>query len=311
LDSDGGLRIYKWSKSREWSYLSSCSSTIVDYYKIKIAVANDIVGFCYLKNDSIYYNFFNVGSDAWSFVDFNSVSIVNELIVDFDIDAYNNEQICVLSLAWLSNGVDNFYVRHINIDSEGNQGIDGSSNTVVHEREKTVQSSSYIVNGFNSICVFNDSLKRPNILAGGAETIFYYRDAIWSIDEVDIDGYCDGFVIANLNARINNESNVAVSFCSNGEIYYFDQSQDNGFEMSSPLLAVLNVKNVFLTEWECGNFTGNELSCIYSNKSGDILRESLKKVCVVVNEGYDPVCESSSSSSSGDVFSTSSSTDGI
>ena len=306
LDSDGELRIYKWSKSREWSYLSNYSSTIVDYYKFKMAIANDIVGFCYLKNDSIYYNFFNVDSDVWSFIDFNSVSIANESIVNFDIDSYNNEQICVLSLAWLSDGVDNFYVRHINVDSEGNQGVDESSNTIVHERAKTVKSSSYIVNGFNSICVFNDDLKRPNILAGGAETIFYCKDVVWGIEEVDIDGYCDGFVIANLNANINNESNVAVSFSSNGGIYYFDQSQDNGFEMSSPYLAVLNVKNVFLTEWECGNFTGSELSCIYSNKIGDILRESLRKVCVVVDEVYDPVCELSSSSSS-EMYSTSSS----
>jgi hypothetical protein len=315
LDSDGELRIYKWSKSRGWSYIIGFTSPIVDYSTFKISSTNDVVGLAYLKDDSIYYNFFDVNSGLWSFIDFDSVAILNEDIIDFDADAYNNEHLCVLSLAWLSDSTNNFYVRHINVDSDGNQGVDDSSNTIVHARAKTVQSDTYIVNGFNSISVFNDAFKKPNILASGAETIFYYKDSVWGIDEVDINGSCDGFVPSSCNIMLDYEDNVKFSFGSNGGIYYFEQSEDDGFDMSSPSLVILNANNLFLTKWECGNLIGDELSCIYKNKSGDILRESLKKVVVVVNETYDPVCESSSSESSeseGNVSSSSSSsTDGI
>ncbi len=298
LDSNGGLMIYKWSKSMGWDNISDFSDSIVDYSKFKIGSTNNMVGFCYLKDDSIYYNFFDTNSESWSFIDFDSVSNLNESIIDFDIDAYSNLDVGVLSLAWLSDGINNFYVRHTNVDSDGNQGIDDSSDTIVHERTKTVQSDTYIVNGFNSISVFNDAFKKPNILASGAETIFYYKDSVWEIDEVDINGSCDGFIPLSCKIKLDDEDNVKFSFSSNGGIYYFEHSEDDGFDMSSPSLVVLNANNLFLVNWKCNNLIGNELMCIYNNKSGDILRESLKKVAVVVNETYDPVCESSSSSSS-------------
>jgi len=298
IDSDGLFNAYKWSKTIEWDYVSSFSDPIVSYSKIKIIQSKTKIGISYLKNDSIYYNFFDTESESWVFEDFDSISNVEESILDFDIDAYSNADVMVISLAWLSNGENDFYVRHTNVDSDGDQGVDDSLDTIVHERERTIQSNSYIVNGFNTISVFNDEFKKPSIMASGAETSYYHKDSVWNIEMVDVKGSCDGFTPKSCNLKIDKDQIVNLLFESNGEIYFFQNSQDSGFNMSNPQMVVFNTKNLFITTWQCGELPGNFISQTYNNKSGDIIKDSIRKVAIVVNDSYDPLFESSSSSSS-------------
>ena len=317
-DSDNVLRVYAVSRA-VWRLIGSGTFVIPNIGNMKLSSCGNKIGLTYYdESEGLKYNFFDVETEQWSFSEFkllqNSVTVGT--LIDFDTDGFNREEDGVLSIAWMEDNISTFHVRHIFADSAGNEGIFGTSNTSVTTRQKSVKASNYISYGFRSIATSLNSSNSPRIFASGVETALYSKNSNkWTETKVDVEGPSGGLVPNALISQIyetGGNEYVRVAFDNEGgDIYYFEQSSDSGFEMSTPYLVLLNSERMTTAQWVCNEMDGTDIYCAFSNRCGDMLRESLDKIVIVVNEDEDPFCQTSSSSSSHDDESSSSSIYGI
>ena len=299
-----------------WRELGQDTFSIEDFNSIKIASCGDKVGFVYQDENNIKYNFFDVDKEAWSFSSFQTLqsAIFSGDLVDFDIEGYYREEDGVLVVAWMEDRTSAFYIKNVCVDSNGVEFLQyGSSGTVV-QRSKNVIAGDYISYGFRKIALLLNDVYLPRIFVSGLETMLYEQgiDGVWTGTGIDICGHSDGIYPLQIVAKLyqdDTEESIRVALNNFGDIYYFEQSEDTGFDMVYPYLVIMNAERLFLTQWHCGELVGTQIPCTYLDRVGDILCESLKKVTVVIDDGEDPLCFSSSSSSSvSEVSSESSST---
>jgi hypothetical protein len=291
------VRVYSVSDS-QWLLLTTTVMSIDDIETMKMASCGNKLGFAYMESTSIKYNFFDVEINTWSFTEFQTLqaSVTNGNIIDFDIAGYNKEEDGILSIGWLNDTTSVFYVNHTNVDSRGIEGVDDSENTEVVNRIKNVQAENYIVYGYQRIAININSNHLPRILGSGAETTLYTKDnyGVWSTLPIDIEGTVTGFVPNQLALQIYEDSGseyAKVVFGNNqGDIYYFEDIGEDGFEMVYPDLVVLNQERIFITSWGCGKLEGEEVNCTYTNKTGDMLKEALNKTVIVIDDNEDPNC---------------------
>ena len=298
------MRVYSVSDF-EWILLGQATFTIDGASTMKLASCGNKVGLAYQDSTGIRYNFFDVELNSWSFVAFQTLQAsTTGNVVDFDVDGYNREETGILSVGWLDDTTSAFYVRYTNVDSAGFEGVDGTASTGVITRSKNVQAGNYIAYGYQKIAMDLDAQNLPRILGSGAETTLYTQDAArqWSIFPIDMEGASSGFVPNLLALQMHEESGTEyakVVFDNNeGDIYYFEDIGEDGFELVYPDLVVLNQERIFTTTWGCGELEGDEVYCTYTHRTGDMLRESLSKTVIVIDDNEDPACGTSSSSSS-------------
>ncbi|MFA7219283.1 MAG: hypothetical protein WC119_02105 [Synergistaceae bacterium] len=296
--SDSRIRIYS-SSLNTWRTLGENTFEIDNIESLKISPCGNKVGFTYYDAQGIWYNFFDIDLSQWDFSSFQLLpaSIFDGNLIDYAVAGSAVEEQGVLSIAWLEDQALYFNVRMTTVDSYGTQG---SGSTTVFSKLKTAQTTSYIVSGFNKIGIALDDNANPQVFVAGAETNLFVKNIRWNKILVDIEGIGDGIVPSDLVCAIHSDSSKFKVFFvnANWDVYYFEGSDENGFNSVYPELAVLNGERAFLTQWSRGELEGTDIYCTYTNHAGDLLKESKSKVLVVVDDNEDPYCYTSSSSSS-------------
>ena len=296
---DSNLRVYSVSQSL-WELMGTISCDIVSISSIKISSCGDYIGITYLAlNGEINYNFFNPSSLQWSFASFQVVSNAITIGTIIDIDSYGlSLENGTLAITWLEDLSSSFNVKYTYVD---NLGVETFYYTV-DSRSKVVTPVNSISDGFTKIALALDSSDYSKIYATGAETDLYSGDGAgtWGQDIIDIQGASGGFVPDHLNITIfGSKVNTSFSNDSSG-IYYFEESSDVGGDIGYPDITLLTNGLAFITTWDCGLLDGEDVASTGLNRVGDILRDSLKPVVIVANEGGSSSSSSSSSSMSSD-----------
>jgi len=94
----------------------------------------------------------------------------------------------------------------------------------------------------------------------------------------------------------NNTNNIAFSNMG-GDVYCFVENNTERTSIIYPDISIFNEQRFYLAQYKDGRLDGTEIPCTWWERVGDILREGKTRVNVIVTDGEDPWCYSSSSSS--------------
>jgi len=281
-----------------WTLLGSKYGLLDNFDGVRIDICGRKIGIAYVYNSfsttssssessstsssSIKYNFIDIDTFLWSFVNFNDV-IASQLygeIIDMDLRGYYTGS-SVMAFSWLSKTDDTFYINGVLCYDTGIETpLDGISPVIESNAIDVV--SSYIVNGYRKVGICLDSLNLPWIIATGmASKMYNFNGMVWSKDLIDIEGISNGIVPNYM--RIDYGDNVKMSLATDsGDIYYFESSSGSYAE-SNPDMILLNNKWAYHAEYSSGKLNGVDIEGTYENIYGDILRDSERPVMITSN----------------------------
>lgn len=278
-----------YSVGDSWSLVGSISETTSSYSTIKIAVCDFKIGIAFIdEGSSVKYNFFDMYDHTWSFVSFATLSesTLYGDIIDVDIEGYDTSGIEELCVSWLS-GTDYYsYVNSAICLSDGSVSPTDSTSYNIEINSVNVDSSSsdYLVNGYKRIGVTLNGSGLPIIVCVGVSCKSFSLSAlnVWSTELIDIEAVGNGNVFTYVD--IGYSTDVKISFVADsGDIYYFEPSSEASFPVASPDLVVLSADDYAYRMTSFNPPEGEDVSDLYNNFYGRVLRDAKKPLIISSN----------------------------
>lgn len=308
LDSDHILRIYSIS-TFGWNLLSEKEMIYDNIYplppNIKISMCSNYMGVTWNFEETICYNFFNLNSESWLYDD--SRAFVIPGLVSVDSIGYK-DIIGKMAFGMIKSEGSTTQIINKVISTNGSTSYLG--NTIIESEDiKVYGNNSFISSGYSNISIAYDTdLDEFNVLGFGARLAKYnYNGVIWSKEYVSIEGISEGIYSDKIITKSHNNL-LGISFSNNNIYFYCENDTEDTFKVASPEISAFTGQRLYVAPWTSYKLNGDEIRCTWSNRVGDMLRESVTKVNVIISDKEDPDCYTSSSSSSSTSLSSSSST---
>ena len=272
-----------------WTLVGSMPYVLSSFENLKIDTCGRRVGISFVDSDTIKCDFFDIDFEIWSFPsgfqDIVSSQLYGE-IIDMDVKGYYIEDASFLAFGWISRTSGVSYVCSVLCDSYGNEIPSNYVTPVVESQGINVTTpSDFIVNGYRKIalCIDNSNLIRMVSSGATSKSFNLSSSRIWSSDTVDICGISNGIVLNDFGLAFSDDVKMVMATDSD-DIYYFEQTSDPSFPVSSPDLVVLNKTTVFRAHYTIGELNGDNIFGTYDNRSGYVLSDSERPLLIVCND---------------------------
>lgn len=295
IDNDNVLRIYSY----DGGLSESASITLGGFDEIKTFDCGLKLGIIVRNGSQLKYNFYDLSIDQWAFASFTTISEVSEC-VSFDACGYNVEDDGAMLLAWTEPSSLNL----LSVDSSGNE------RNFYQTKQIEVFLSDFSANNFgintkgNTAIALDEASNTAYVMLCGSQ------NTIYKIDSGQFDKYVVEIVGQPMRYNPSNEQVIFdvgtdflhYSFISQSNVYYYYGLVNGDLSkfVPSPVTILNSQRYKYGIYHEDENILDAiELPCAWDNRTGDMLLEAERRVVVFADEGEDPDCFTSSSSSSG------------
>jgi len=290
------IKIYSVS-NQSWTLIGSKSVIIDDASTIRIDSCGSEIGIAYFDDSGIWYNFFDINTQVWSTATFtlSSESELYGTVRDMDFSGYHDASNGFMAVGWVSGDSTTSYVCSILIRDDGTETSSDGLSTVVESSSVNVTcSSDYIINGYKKISVCVDNSGVPQMITSGASSKVFLMYEI-GVDRarinssIDISSPSNGIVPSSIRVAFRGSSDVVLSMAlDSGDIYFFENSSDDTFPISTPNMAILNNEWLYLATYSDGQLQGTQVSGTYDSYCANILREAKRPVIVISDRTLTP-----------------------